>query len=100
MRTFTVYNDPSAYPDRDDIDQIVIGKAIYPIRTEHIHTGGTQIYFRTTPGLTNLSHEPRERGWLGTTNDVEAVAMGRFTVVEIKRRRLRDGRERVDVKVK
>jgi hypothetical protein len=35
-----------------------------------------EVYVSKTPGETNMSHEPLERGWLGTTNDNDARALG------------------------
>lgn len=39
----------------------------------------------TEPGETNSSHQPRESGWLGTTNDIHAAARGAFDTVEAAR---------------
>lgn len=36
----------------------------------------------TTPGTTNLSHEERTDGWLGTTNDNSVTAHGEFDTIE------------------
>lgn len=93
MATFTVYNDSNAAALRP-------GQTVYPVRCRHIHHGYEWIDLRTQPGRTNLSHEPRVRGWLGTTSNVEATALGEYTVVSVKYRILKDGRERIDVKVR
>lgn len=91
MATFTVY-DPSELPN--------VGQTVYPVRRSHVHTGAETLELRSQPGRKNLSHEPCERGWLGTTNDVSAEALGRFEVVRVRERWLNDGRQRVDVEVK
>jgi hypothetical protein len=36
-----------------------------------------------TPFLTNMSHEEREHGWLGSSNDADEFAIGRGVVVAI-----------------
>ena len=93
MKTYTVYNDR-------DAALLQPGQTIYPVRHTHIHRGGERIELRTQPGRKNLSHEPCTRGWLGTTNDVEAVALGEHEVIGVTSRVLADGRERIDVKVR
>lgn len=93
MKTFTVYNDPGASYLRP-------GQVIYPVLCRHLHRGDERLELRTQPGRTNLGHEPKSRGWLGTTNDVERFALGEYTVVGVRYRVLTDGRERVDVKVR
>lgn len=40
------------------------------------------------PGRTNLSHEERTDGWLGTTNDVYECAIGEFETLEAAREEL------------
>lgn len=85
MPVFTVYNDPDAAGLRP-------GQTVYPVRYRHIRRGDEWLKLRLRPGRTNLSHAPRTRGWLGTTNDVEATALGAYTVVDV--------RERVDVKAR
>jgi hypothetical protein len=45
---------------------------------KHCLLYGTYVVFRTTPGRTNMSHEPRAEGWLGTTNDWSETALGEF----------------------
>ncbi len=43
----------------------------------------THIYQITTvPGTTNMSHEVRTSGWLGTTNDTACYAHGEFDSIE------------------
>lgn len=39
-------------------------------------------YVSPTPGKTNLSHEERSDGWLGTTNDWYAAAHGEYETVD------------------
>ena len=54
----------------------------YPIRSEDVgpnacnHGHSVSYRIATWPGKTNSSHEDRTSGWLGTTNDVSAHALG------------------------
>lgn len=45
---------------------------------------------QTEPGRTNMSNEPREDGWLGTSNDWHANAHGRFDTLDAARQAVRD----------
>lgn len=46
-------------------------------------TADATTYFITTePGTTNMSHEVRTEGWLGTTNDISRHARGEFETLE------------------
>lgn len=86
--------------DQPEAAALQPGQKVYPVRRMDIHGRGAEyIELRAQPARTNLSHEPRTEGWIGTTNDVEATALGEFEVVSVKGRFLADGRERIDVKV-
>ena len=39
---------------------------------------GHYFVIQDRPGLTNMSHEPRTEGWLGTTNDWSETALGEY----------------------
>ncbi len=93
MKTLTVYNSL-------DAAELQPGQTIYPVRCVHVRTGNEQLELRTQPGRTNLSHESCVSGWLGTTNDVEATALGAYEVVSVRERWLADGRQRIDGKVR
>ncbi len=93
MKTFTTYNQTNA---RD----LQPGQKAYPIRYEHTHQAETWTEVHAHPGRKNMNHEVCTSGWLGTTNDVSATALGEFEVVEVRSRWLNDGRERIDVKVR
>jgi len=41
----------------------------------------TEIVIQTRPGRTNMSHEERASGWLGTTNNYYAYAHGEFATL-------------------
>jgi hypothetical protein len=55
----------------------------YPSR----RVGRTLCGVSDVPLLTNMSHEPRMLGWLGTTNNVDADALGKVRVTGVQARR-------------
>ncbi|MDE3023347.1 MAG: hypothetical protein KGI54_16110 [Pseudomonadota bacterium] len=61
-------------------DALVIGDTAYLIRYENLNTGATEFRVQVNEPVTNMSREVRLEGWLGTTNNVSAYAMG---VVEL-----------------
>lgn len=93
MKTFTVYNQASALG-------LQTGQKAYPIRFEHIHQDETWIEVHGMPGRKNMSHEICISGWLGTTNDISAKALGEFEIVNVESKYLKDGREQIKVKVR
>lgn len=48
-------------------------------------SGENRIVIRTTPGRTNMSHERRRTGWLGSTNNTSAYARGVGRVTKTSR---------------
>lgn len=50
---------------------------------EEIHRGVSSWRLREAPLRTNMSHEPRLRGWCGETNNVSRVAHGVARVTEV-----------------
>jgi hypothetical protein len=97
MKTLTIYGDWQAM---ERIAELRPGQVIYPVQHTNIRTGHESISVDTRPGRTNLSGEERTEGWLGTTNDVAAHALGAFEVVSVRTRTLRDGRDRADIRVR
>lgn len=70
------------HPNRSTIATVAtgceqIGDTCYLVRLEDLNRGTTSYRVSAEPGRTNMSHEPRESGWLGTTNDVAAYAEGK-----------------------
>jgi hypothetical protein len=63
-------------PDRRDSS----GKPLGDART---------LYIQLEPGRTNVSNEPRDLGWLGTTNDIDRWARGAFRTLEEARQEAR-----------
>lgn len=57
-----------------------IGDTCYLTRRVNTLTGKTTYHVHANPGTTNLSREPRESGWLGTTNDVASYAEGKVVL--------------------
>lgn len=58
-----------------------IGREVYPIKLERLLLPCTVSYrLLDEPGRTNMSHRERVRGWLGTTDNVSAHALGRYRV--------------------
>ena len=94
-RTYAVYG----YDAIRAAESFAPGQTVYPIHYTHIHRGGEWYGVWAQPGRTNMSHEERLTGWLGTTNDVQATALGAAVVVDVRVRWLRDGRERADIRV-
>lgn len=45
-------------------------------------TDGRFAVVQERPGCTNMSHEPKTKGWLGTTNDWSERAHGEFETIE------------------
>jgi hypothetical protein len=56
------------------------GKRCYVTTTERPRSTHPTYHFSVRPGRTNMSHEERVKGWLGTTNDVYRSALGYFEV--------------------
>ena len=59
---------------------IAAGQEFYLIELYHIHKCWSRRRFIAQPGVTNMSHEPRVSGWLGTTNDIEHEAHGHWRI--------------------
>lgn len=49
-----------------------------------------EVRIQTEPGRTNLSHEERTEGWLGTTNDWAAYARGEYETEQAARAAIED----------
>jgi hypothetical protein len=59
----------------------LIGCRFYVIASEHLGRANFTTYLlQEEPGRTNMSHEPRVRGWLGTTDNVHHEALGYYEV--------------------
>lgn len=93
MKTFTVYNQTSAL-------DLQSGQKAYPIRFGHIHEDETWLEVHALPGRKNMSHEACTSGWLGTTNDISATALGEFEIVSVQSKYLKDGREQIKIAVR
>jgi excisionase family DNA binding protein len=95
MKTFTVMgiNQPSVF-------DLQPGQKAYPIRYSPLHQGAAWTEVHAQPGRKNMSHEICTLGWLGTTNDVQADALGEYEIVSITTKTLKDGREQVKVTVR
>lgn len=53
------------------------------VKVSEAVVGDTRIIrIQTTPGKTNLSHQKRTKGWLGTSNDYSEYARGEFKSIE------------------
>lgn len=67
-----------------DIDEVCIpiqpGQEFYLIEISHLHKGWSRRRFDNHPGRTNMSHEERIDGWLGTTNDIQSMALGHWRI--------------------
>lgn len=58
----------------------LIGKRTYVTTTSRPRQGETY-HLNAQPGRTNLSHEARIKGWLGTTDNIYRSALGYFEVI-------------------
>lgn len=63
----------------------------YPVLLEYVgpNTQMTQhltrrIRVEASPGLTNMGHEPRVTGWLGTTGEWSKTALGELSEAETR----------------
>lgn len=56
------------------------GQQVYVVTSERPRATHPTYTFRATPGRTNLSHEERVKGWLGSTDNVNRYALGRYEV--------------------
>lgn len=61
-----------------DLDTLV-GHDFYVIRRES-EQRGVRYVLQIEPGRTNMSREPRVKGWLGNTDGIDFRAQGQFTV--------------------
>ena len=63
-----------------------IGQIGFLLRSVNYNNGCVERYsLADRPGITNQSHEPRLRGWLGTTCNVALYAEGMAKVVKLAR---------------
>lgn len=86
IRVGDVRRDFRMFFDWEDYDTL-IGHTFYVVRREYQPGSsglGTGYELREEPGRTNMSHEQRIVGWLGTTDNVYRYAMGRYEVVARK----------------
>lgn len=68
------------HPNRRHIakynDAFVIGDVAYLVRFENLNTGTAELRVQVDQPVTNISREPRVAGYLGTTNNIAAYALG------------------------
>lgn len=57
---------------------IVETNYVGPNRTQGQYVDADRIEIRTSPAITNMSHEQRAEGWCGTTNDWSVYAHGEY----------------------
>lgn len=70
------------HPNRANIAAVTsgyeqIGDECYLTRRVDLNNNTTSYHVSRAPGRTNMTHEQREDGWLGTTNNVAVYAEGR-----------------------
>ena len=61
---------------------VIETNCIGPNRTQDRYVDVDTIEIRTSPAITNSSHEECTEGWCGTTNDWAVYAHGEYTTVE------------------
>lgn len=63
-----------------------VGQVGFLLESHNINGGNTPSYYLSDhPGHTNMSHEPRLSGWLGTTDNVYGCAHGLARVTRVAR---------------
>lgn len=72
------YLGVDCYDTAADITAL-IGRRFYLVAREYRNS--TTYLLCEDAGRTNMSHAPRVKGWLGTTDDVRAEALGYFEVI-------------------
>lgn len=79
-----VYSQTGGDPTTQEavtVKYVILNNYVGPNRSEH------RDYYAitSTPQRTNMSHEERIEGWLGTTNDWSVQAMGEFETIDAAR---------------
>lgn len=67
----------------DEISSFNVGDVGFLIRKYHATKGWEKFELRDHPGKTNMSLEIKLDGWLGSTNDISATALGVWKVVRV-----------------
>ena len=66
-----------------EMDTYRVGEVGFLVSREHHLQGWEKWDIHTSPAHTNMSHQPRLRGWCGTTNDVAVYAHGLAKVARV-----------------
>jgi hypothetical protein len=61
---------------------VIETKYVGPNQNQDQYVDADTIEIRTSPALTNSSHEERTEGWCGTTNDWAVYAHGEYATIE------------------
>lgn len=64
-------------------DQIAVGLEFYLTETTNTNNGDTWREMLSRPGRTNMSHEERVSGFLGSTNNLSKDALGLWRITKI-----------------
>jgi hypothetical protein len=81
IQAITTQSGEGATPETTDGVQITTGMVVYAVTSTFNNAGGrieTKCY--AEPQRTNRSNEPRVKGWLGETNNIDHHADGAFRV--------------------
>lgn len=67
----------------DEQEQYSVGDKAFLIEFSHENTGAESYVLRDQPAHTNVSREPRLKGWCGSYNNVSTSADGAWEVMRI-----------------
>lgn len=67
----------------DEQTEFSVGDKAFLIEFSNSNTGADNYVLRNTPAYTNVSREPRLRGWCGSYNNVSTTGGGAWQVVRI-----------------
>lgn len=76
-----------------DVSEIVPGLEFYLVEVHFENTGTTRLDAQREPGRTNMSHEVRINGYLGSTDNVGQYGWGHWRLVSA----LAQGMERYNI---
>lgn len=67
----------------DNQQEFGVGDMAFLIEFCNTNTGASQYMLRNQPAYTNVSREPRLRGWCGSDNNVSTTGVGVYRVIRI-----------------
>ncbi len=73
-----------------DVDSLQSGSEFYLIGicNQNQTNGAERLVAQQSPGCKNMSGEPCAEGWLGTTDNIDRYAHGKYRVIKVESREL------------